>query len=104
MVSELSTSRTMRAAERSGRKLLMLCSTPLSNNEMSFAVIGVADSLLRIATTFIMDEPSPVGCDRRPAWAQRAPSKQPARMIRVPARTHANERLVVFGEPPMPKL
>src|SRR6185295_5891054 len=104
MVRELSTRRTMRAAERSGRKLLMLCSTPLSNSEMSLAVIGGADSLLRIATSFIMDEPSPVGCDRRPACAQRVPSKQPARMMNAPARIHANDRLVVFGELPIPKL
>src|SRR5207249_2991449 len=75
MVSELSTSRTIRAADKSGEKLLMSCSTPLSNGERSFAVIGFADPFARVATTFMVVVAAPVGCARRPACANKGAIK-----------------------------
>src|SRR5437773_7947837 len=53
----------------------MVCSMPLSNNETSFAVIGFADPLARVATTFIVVVASPVGCACRPACANKVEIK-----------------------------
>ncbi len=66
----------MRAGDISGAKFRMLCSTPLSNSEMSLDVIGVEAPLARVATTFRTVEASDVGCARRPAWARSEPKRQ----------------------------
>ena len=58
---------TIRAAERSGAKFLIFCSTPLSNSETSFAVIGAGEPFARVATTFNTADVSEVGWARRPA-------------------------------------
>src|SRR5215831_2266617 len=78
MVSELSTSRTIFAGERSGAKFLMLCSTPLSKNEISFAVIGAAAPSVRTATTLTSDDELESGCERRPACANKLPASNTA--------------------------
>src|SRR5216684_7443239 len=59
----------MRAGDISGAKFLTLCSTPLSNSDMSLAVIGVEAPLARLATTFRTVEAVDEGCAWRPAWA-----------------------------------
>src|SRR5258706_14605723 len=68
----------MRAGDMSGEKFLMLCSTPLSNSEMSLEVIGVDAPLARVATTFRTVEASEEGCARRPAWASNELRRQTA--------------------------
>src|ERR1700682_6537721 len=78
MVSELSTRSTIRAGERSGAKFLIVCSTPLSNNEISLAVMGVAAPLARVATTFKTVDASEVGCERLPDWAGSVLNRQAA--------------------------
>src|SRR5437773_5364710 len=68
----------MRAGDISGAKVLMLCSTPLSNSEMSLAVIGFEAPLTRVATTLRMVEAVDEGCAWRPAWASSVLKRQAA--------------------------
>src|SRR5437773_11035803 len=68
----------MRAGDISGAKFLTLCSTPLSNSEMSLAVIGFEAPLTRVATTFRTVEAVDEGCAWRPAWASSVLKRQAA--------------------------
>src|SRR6266851_6494640 len=68
----------MRAGDISGAKFLTLCSTPLSNSEMSLAVIGVEAPLARLATTLRTVDAVDEGCAWRPAWASNVLKRQAA--------------------------
>src|SRR3981081_3428304 len=86
----------MRAGDISGAKFLTLCSTPLSNSEMSLAVIGVEAPLARLATTLRAVGAVDEGCAWRPAWASSV-LKRPAAVSRKTSVLQPNRSVLFPG-------